>query len=84
MYTVTYRVLKVWVHSRVSGTQSVNTTTFCDGTQVLVPEHQVWTAPLTKGALQTSQLTDRTGHFETEIGFFKSYSLLAFLKHEFM
>ena len=31
MYTVTYRVLKV----------HVNTTPFCDGTQALVPLHQV-------------------------------------------
>ena len=32
------------VHSHMSGTQSVNTTPFCSGTQALVPEHQVWTA----------------------------------------
>ena len=32
------------VRSHISGTQSVNTTPFCAGTQVLVPEHQVWTA----------------------------------------
>ena len=32
-----------YVHSHMSGTQSVNTAPFCAGTQVLVPEHQVWT-----------------------------------------
>ena len=34
-----------YVHSHMSGTQSVNTTPFCAGTQVLVPEHQVCTVP---------------------------------------
>ena len=72
------------VHSHISGTQRVTTTPFCAGTQAFVPEQQVWTALYTKGAFQTSQLTNRTGHFKNEKGFFKSYSLLAFLKHEFM
>ena len=34
-----------YVHRHISGTQSVNTTPCCAGTQALVPEHQVWTAP---------------------------------------
>ena len=34
-----------YVHSHISGTQSVNTTPFCAVTQALVPKHQVWTAP---------------------------------------
>ena len=72
------------VHSHISGTQSVTTTPFCPGSQSFDPENQVWTAPWTKGAFQTSELTDRKGHFKNEIGFLKSYSLLAFLKFEFM
>ena len=34
-----------YIHSHKLGSQSVNTTPFCAGTQVLVTEHQVWTAP---------------------------------------
>ena len=34
-----------YVHSHISGTQSLNTTLFCAGTQALVPERQVQTAP---------------------------------------
>ena len=34
-----------YVHSHKLGTQSVNTTPFCAGTQALVPKYQVWTAP---------------------------------------
>ena len=34
-----------YVHSYISGTQGVNTTPFCAGTQALSPGHQVWTAP---------------------------------------
>ena len=34
-----------YVHSHISGTQSVNTTPFCAVTQALVLKHQVWTAP---------------------------------------
>ena len=30
-------------HSLISGTQTVNTTPFCAGTQALVPGYQVWT-----------------------------------------
>ena len=36
-----------YVHSHISGTQSVNTTPFCASTQALVYDHQVWTAPKT-------------------------------------
>ena len=35
-----------YIHSHISGTQSVNTAPFIAGTQVLVPEHQLWTAPM--------------------------------------
>ena len=35
-----------YVYSHISGTQSVNTTPLIAGTQVLVPVHQVWTAPI--------------------------------------
>ena len=35
-----------YVHSHISGTQSVNTTPFCASTQALVPNHQVWISPL--------------------------------------
>ena len=35
----------IYVHSCTSGTQSVNTTPFCAGTQALVSKHQMWTAP---------------------------------------
>ena len=34
-----------YVHSCISGAQGVNATPFCDGTQALVSEHQVWTVP---------------------------------------
>ena len=34
-----------YVHSHISGTQSVNTTPLCAGTEALVLEHQVWTVP---------------------------------------
>ena len=34
-----------YVHSHISGIQGVNITLFCAGTQALVPEHQVRTAP---------------------------------------
>ena len=34
-----------YVHSHISGTQSVNTAPFFAGTQALVPERQVQTAP---------------------------------------
>ena len=32
------------VHSNISGTQGVNTTSFCAGTQAMVLGYQVWTA----------------------------------------
>ena len=35
-----------YVYSYMSGTQGVNTTPFCDGTQALVPGRKVWTAPI--------------------------------------
>ena len=34
-----------YIHSHISGTKGVNTTPFFVGTQAMVPEHQVWTAP---------------------------------------
>ena len=37
--------ITMYTVSHISGTQSVNATPFCAGTQVLVPEHQVWAAP---------------------------------------
>ena len=43
LYLVLNSCLKM-AHRHISGTQSVNTTTFCAGTQALVPERQVWTA----------------------------------------
>ena len=43
LYSVLSSCLKM-AHRHISGTQSVNTTPFCAGTQALVPEHQVWTA----------------------------------------
>ena len=40
--------------------------------------------PLSEGLDPPLELTDRTDHFENKIGFFKSYPLLASLKHELM
>ena len=47
-----------YVHTHMSGTQGVNATSFSAATNVLVPEHQVWTAPYfrMKGFALQSQL----------------------------
>ena len=51
MYTVTYQVLRLCKH---------NTTLYC--TQVLIPQHQVWTTPLATGLATFTYFNSSTHH----------------------
>ena len=53
-----------YVHSHISGTQSVNTTPFCASTQARVPGHQVWIAPYSTAEILVWELEETLSSYK--------------------